>query len=379
MIYFDNGATTYPKPKCVIDGVVDTIKRIGGNPSRSSHKLSVLAGEEIYKTRECVADFIGAPTPENVVFTYNATYALNMAIKTLIREKCHVITSDIEHNSVVRPLWSLKERLGIEISEYNSDLPVVESIERLMRPDTRFIVSTLASNVTGKEIDFSLLSDVARSNSLTLIIDASQVLGHKNINISMCDCDALCAPAHKALFGIQGTGFVYFKNGLRAGEFIEGGSGTNSIESMMPENLPEAYEAGTLSTPGIVALRHGIEFVRSVGIDNIEKHLDALRVLTIEGLKDIEGVVLYDSYGGNVIFNLGNVPSYTLSGFLDRKGICTRGGLHCAPSVHKKLGTIDRGAVRLTFSVMNSAEEVKQFLKVMRMLAKAYKSNSIIY
>lgn len=379
MIYFDNGATTYPKPRCVIDGVNDTIKRIGGNPSRSSHKLSVMAGEEVYKTRECVADFIGSHSPENIVFTYNATYALNIAIKTMIREKCHVITSDIEHNSVVRPLWSLRERLGVEVSEYDSDSPLIESIERLIRPDTRFIVSTLASNVTGKEIDFSLLSNVAKSNSLALIIDASQVLGHKNVDISTCECDALCAPAHKALFGIQGTGFAYFKHRLRAGEFIEGGSGTNSIEPTMPNVLPEAYEAGTLATPGIVALRHGIEFVSSIGLDNIEKHLDSLRVLAIEGLKEIEGVVLYDSYGGNVIFNLGDIPSYALSGILDEKGICSRGGLHCAPAVHKKLGTINQGAVRLTFSVMNSDDEVRRFLKVMRIIAKEYKNKSNIY
>ena len=373
MIYFDNGATTYPKPRCVINSVYDTLSKIGGNPSRSSHKLSVMAGEEVYKTRECVANFICAPYPENVVFTYNATYALNMAIKTMIVEKCHVITSDIEHNSVVRPIQSLVDRLGVEISEYNSDLPAFESIASLIRPNTKFIVSTLSSNVTGKEIDFSFLSSIAKKYSLKLIVDASQALGHRMIDISACDCDAICAPAHKALFGIQGTGFVYFKNGMRNGEFIEGGSGTNSIEPYMPSQLPEAYEAGTLATPGIVALRRGIEFVNSIGIDNVEQHLNKLRMLTAEGLSCIEGVKLYKSYGGHIVFNIYDIPSSTISLALDKSGVCTRGGLHCAPSAHIKLGTIDQGAVRVTFSIMNTIDEVERFLMIVERIAKYYR------
>ena len=374
MIYFDNGATTYPKPRSVIHGVNECIKHIGGNPSRSSHRLSVLAGEEVYKTRECVANLMNAPSPENVVFTYNATYALNLAIKTLITEKCHVIISDIEHNSVIRPLRFLEEKLGIEISEYDSDIPIADAIVPLVRADTKFIVSTLASNVTGKEIDFSALSSVAKKYSLGLIVDASQVLGHKDINVSQCECDAICAPAHKALFGIQGTGFAYFKSNTRMGTFVEGGSGTNSIEAVMPVFLPEAYEAGTLSTPGIVALRHGIGFVNDIGIDNIDRHLNKLRQFACYGLNNIDGVILYESFGGNVIFNIGDISSNDLSGMLDKSGICTRGGLHCAPSAHIKLGTINQGAVRLTFSIMNKTDEVDRFLSIVKKIAKEYKS-----
>lgn len=371
MIYFDNGATTYPKPKSVINGVNDCIKRIGGNPSRSSHKLSVLAGEEVYKTRERVADLINADFPENVVFTYNATYALNMAIKTMICEKCHVIISDVEHNSVVRPLKVLEENLGIEVSEFNSDLPPSDAIPPLIRDDTRFIVSTLASNVTGKEINFSALSNIAKVYSLGLIIDASQIIGHKKIDVSLCHCDALCAPAHKALFGIQGTGFVYFKSSARQGNFIEGGSGTNSIELTMPTILPEAYEAGTLATPGIVALRYGIEFVQEIGIDNIDRHLNKLRIIACEGLRENENIELYESYGGNVVFNIKNKSSNVVSKILDENGICTRSGLHCAPSSHKKLGTLNQGAVRATFSIMNTQDEVARFLKAITRISRA--------
>ena len=374
MIYFDNGATTYPKPKCVINGVNSCIRHRGGNPSRSSHKLSLLAGEEVYKTREAVANLINAPLAENVVFTYNATYALNMAMKTIITEKCHVITSDIEHNSVIRPLKVLEKKIGIDISEYNSDLPIEEAIVPLIKPDTRVIVSTLASNVTGKEIDFSILSDIARKYSLKLIIDASQAAGHKMIDISKCDCDAICAPAHKALFGIQGAGFAYFKDRYRNSDFIEGGSGTNSLEPAMPMLLPEGYEAGTLGTPSIAALRYGIEFINDIGIDNIEHHLNKLRMLTAEGLRGIEGVTLYKSYGGNVIFNIRDMPSHTLAAILNENDVYTRGGLHCAPTAHIKLGTLDRGTVRVSFSIMNTADEVEHFLKIMKRISEKYKA-----
>ena len=373
MIYFDNGATTYPKPRCVINGINSCIRYRGGNPSRSSHKLSILAGEEVYKTREAVAKIINAPLPENVVFTYNATYALNMAIKTIISEKCHVIISDIEHNSVIRPLKILEKKIGIDISEYNSDISPEEAIVPLIRPDTRAIISTLASNVTGKEIDFRVLSNIAKRYSLKLIIDASQIAGHKTIDIMKCDCDAICAPGHKALFGIQGAGFAYFRDRQRQGDFIEGGSGTNSIETTMPEFLPEGYEAGTLGVPSIVALRYGIEFINDIGIENIEHHLNKLRMLSTDGLRGIDGVKVYESYGGNVIFNLCDMPSYELSGILSENDICTRGGLHCAPSAHKKLGTLDRGVVRASFSIMNSSDEIEYFLKTMRGISQKHK------
>ena len=372
MIYFDNGATTFPKPDSVIYAVEKFIREMGGNPSRSSHKLSRAAGEEVYKAREAVCKLLHFDTPENIVFTYNATYALNMAIKSMIREKCHIICSDIEHNSVIRPINSLRERLGVEYSIFDSNISPDISIPPLIRDDTRFIISTLSSNVTGKEIDMYLLSKVAKEYSLRLIMDASQSAGHKEIDISKCPCDALCAPGHKALFGIQGSGFVYFKNGLREGEFIEGGSGTNSIYPNMPIWLPEAYEAGTLGTPAIVALRHGIEFIKEIGIDNITYHLNRLRCRAFEGLKQIEGVLPYKTEGGITLFNLSGIDSNELSYLLDKKGVCVRGGLHCAPSAHRKIGTLDSGAVRLSFSIMNSEKEVDEFLSIMESIAKKH-------
>lgn len=369
MIYFDNGATTFPKPKSVILGVNTCLKKIGGNPARSSHKLSILASEEIYKTRECVAYLLNVSDPEGVVFTYNATYALNMAIKTMIRERCHVITSDLEHNSVIRPLERLKESLGVEYSLYNSDLPPEIAIPPLIRGDTRFIVSTIASNVSGKEIDLGALSRVASKYSLKLIIDASQAIGHKNIDLSATPCDAICAPAHKALFGIQGTGFAYFRNKNREGDFIEGGSGTNSIDTVMPKLLPEGYEAGTLSTVGIVALRHGIDFVTEIGINNIDYHLNKLRKLSEDGLRHNKRIILYPSFGGNLIFNLEGHTSSETTMMLDEYNICTRGGLHCAPSAHRRLGTLDTGTIRVTYSIMNTPCEVERFVDIVNKIS----------
>lgn len=372
MIYFDNAATTFPKPNSVILAVENFLYKMGGNPSRSSHKLSKIAGEEVYKARESVANLLGIDTPENVVFTYNATYALNMAIKSMIREKCHIICSDVEHNSVLRPIRSLEKRLGVEYSIFDSDISPEVAIPPLIRKDTKFIISTLSSNVTGKEIDFCALSKVAKKHSLRLIIDASQSIGHKIIDLKKCECDALCAPGHKALFGIQGAGFVYFKEGLREGDFIEGGSGTNSIDPEMPIWLPEAYEAGTLGTPAIVALRYGIEFINEIGLNNIEYHLNRLRSRAYQGLSQIKNVAAYKTSGAIALFNLINMDSNELSYLLDKKGLCVRGGLHCAPSAHKKLGSLDRGAVRLSFSIMNTEKEVDEFLMILEAISQKH-------
>lgn len=370
MIYFDNGATTYPKPKCVIDSVNRCIKKVGGNPSRSSHKLSLLASEEVYKTRECIASLLNINTPENIVFTYNATYAINLAIKTLIKEKCHVILSDVEHNAVIRPIETLKRQIGIEYDRFDSDLPPDVAIPQLIRKDTRFIISTLASNLSGKEIDFAALSSIAKKHSLKLIIDASQILGHKAIDVAKNECDALCAPGHKALFGITGTGFVYFKSNVREGDFIEGGSGSDSFNTSMPIVLPEGYEAGTLGTVGIVALRSGIEFVSEIGFNNIDHHLNKLRAILEYELNKNQYVISYPSYNGNYVFNIKDIPSNETSVLLDRYNICTRGGFHCAPWAHEKIGTTNNGSVRVSFSIMNTIREAEDFVSTINKITR---------
>lgn len=361
MIYFDNAATSFPKPKCVINALNKCVIEYCGNPGRGSHKLSIKSAEMIFSAREEVASLLGGVDAENIVFTYNATYALNFAIKSLIDKDCHVLISDFEHNSVIRPLVALKNRRKIEYSTFSTDGDIAESIRSKIRNDTVAILSSIASNVTGEEISLELLSNIARENNLLLIIDASQAVGHSEINLIKTPCDALCAPGHKALFGIQGCGFVYFKNKERKGSFIEGGSGVDSLSLEMPILLPEGYEGGTLSTPAIVSLGRGVQFVKKIGISEIKKKISDLTQYTKDILSDIPNVTLYKSENGILSFNVCNIPSSIISDKLDRYEICTRSGFHCAPSMHKKLGTIDHGTVRLSYSYFNKKREVEFF------------------
>lgn len=370
MIYLDNSATSFPKPDCVIEELNFCLKKYCGNPGRSSHSLSLRSSEAIYEAREQIAALINAPYPEQVVFTYNATYALNLAIKTHVTEKCHILTSDYEHNSVIRPLERLKQTLGICYSSFSSDGDVEANIRGSVRKDTKGIVCSIASNVTGDGISLPVISKVANELGLFLIIDASQAIGHVDIDISKAPCDVLCAPGHKALFGIQGCGFAYFKENRRRESFIEGGSGADSASLFMPELLPEAYEAGTLSTPAIVSLGRGVRFVRDVGIESIQTRLYDLAEGLTERLESIEQVTLYKSGNGILPFNIGNLPSSYVARRLDEYGIYVRGGLHCAPAIHKKIGTLDRGIVRVSFSYLNSEKQLDGVYRAIKKISK---------
>lgn len=357
MIYLDNAATSFPKPHRVISALNECLRAYCGNPGRSSHRLSLRAAEKIYEVRELVSDFIGGESPESVVFTPNATHSLNLAIKTYISGPCHVLCSDIEHNSVIRPLEKLGRTLGVEYSRFDSKSPR-ESIKSLIRPDTVGIISTVASNVAGIQIDAAELSVLAKENNLFLILDASQALGHLNVNLKATPCDVLCGPGHKGLFGIQGSGFAYFKDTVRKESYIEGGSGSESINVNMPTRLPEAYEAGTLSTPAIVSLGEGIKYLSEIGLDKVKERLDYLSYILSERLLRLPEISLLPAGNGIVSFTHKSYPSSYIVGELDKYGVCARGGLHCAPDAHKKLGTIDGGAVRLSFSYLNGERDI---------------------
>lgn len=369
MVYLDNAATSFPKPKCVIRDINSCLKKYCGNPGRSSHKLSIMASEAIYTVREAVAEHLKISDPENVVFTYNATYALNLAIKTFVTKKCHILTSDFEHNSVIRPLEALKNKLGIEYSAFSTEGDVEKSILDSIRNDTIGIVASIASNVTGDRIPLKILSKIAAENNLFLIIDASQAIGHTKIDLRETPCDVLCAPAHKALFGIQGCGFAVFKDKIIRDTFIEGGSGSDSKNPLMPLLLPERYEAGTLSTPAIVSLGSGLKYISNIGIENIEAKLFNLTDILLERLKTIKNVSIYGSGCGILSFNFGKYPSSLISDTLDKYGVYTRGGLHCAPSIHRKLGTLEQGAVRISLSYLNTQSDIDRFYRVMKRIA----------
>lgn len=365
MIYLDNAATSFPKPKSVIKEVSDCLNKYCGNPGRGSHALALAAADKIFDTRVSVAELLGYAKCENVIFAPNATYALNLVIKGLISKKCHCIVSDLEHNSVLRPLYKCINKFGGEISVFNTDLPLRESIAPLIRADTGLIICTLCSNVTGKSLDIRELSEIARENNLKLVIDASQYLGHRNLNLKDLYFTALCCAGHKGLFGIQGSAFTVINDTDLMDTLCEGGSGIDSFAHDMPIWLPERYEAGTLSTPSIASLYAGISFINQVGIGNIEKHLTYLTALLTDELSKINAITLYGAENGIISFNLGSYNSSLISDILDKSGVATRSGFHCAPLVHEKLGTTERGAVRVSLSYFNTPKDVYTLTRIL--------------
>ena len=360
MIYLDNAATSYPKPRTVIRETINCIKKYCANSGRSSHKLAIRTSEEIYGTRSAVCDFLSYDKPENVCFTSNATYALNIAIKTLITAPCHILISDIEHNSVLRPVQKLKETLNVEYSCFSTDGDIEANIKSQLKSNTLAIICNLMSNVTGEELPLAILSKIAKNHGLILIVDASQLLGHNAVNLSDNPCDALCAPGHKGLYGIQGCGFVVFGKKVPRETLIEGGSGTESLRLSMPHFSPERFEAGTLPTPSIVALHAGIEFVKNHGIENVKEKIDSLTQIFKERLAAIKDIECFGGKNGIISFRIRNLPASYVADELDRFNIYTRSGLHCAPLIHKKLGTLDSGLVRISLSLLTKESYADQ-------------------
>lgn len=366
MIYLDNAATTFPKPESVIKKTEECIIKYCSNSGRSSHALAIKTSEEIFYTRERLAEFLYLDNPENICFTLNATYALNMAIKCFITEKHHVLISDVEHNAIVRPLNKLKSEIGIEYSSFSTDGDIFANIKNALKPDTKTIISTLCSNVTGAEISLEILSKISREYGLILIVDASQIIGHKKINLQKNPCDALCAPVHKGLFGIQGAGFSVFPKNPPLKTLIEGGSGNDSLNTMMPKDLPEKFEAGTLPSPSIVSLGAGIDFINDIGIETISKRLEYMTNVFYEELQKINGIKIYAAENGIISFAKEGLSSSALSNFLNDYGICTRSGLHCAPMAHFKLGTFKNGLTRVSLSFFNNEDDALYLSRALR-------------
>lgn len=297
------------------------------------------------------------PYPERICFTQNATVALNTAIKGLIREPCHIIISDLEHNSVIRPLYKRTSELGGKFSVFSTVGNIEENIVKEIRPDTKFIISTLQSNVTGELIDAKILSNIAKRHNLGLIIDASQYAGHFNLDLSELYFDAICMPGHKALFGIAGSG-VLILGEKRFDTLFEGGSGSESYNKLMPQEPPERYEAGTVSTPAIVSLLSGVEFIQNYGLVEIEKKIHALTDRVNDVLSSLPFIKIYGANNGIVSFDYRGFGSENIAEKLNEYGICVRGGIHCAPLIHKRLCTENTGLVRVSFSVFNSFSHI---------------------
>ncbi len=364
MIYLDNAATTFPKPEQVYKAAERSMRTKGGNPGRSGHALSASAMEEVYACREKIARFFGG-VPENAVFTLNATYALNMAINSLYRGG-EVIISNIDHNAALRPVNAVtggRYRIFDGIGSRDS---VLASFMSKLTPRTALAVCNHVSNLCGVTLPVDEIGKICRARGIRLIVDVSQSAGIKSIDIKKMQADAICAPAHKGLYGIMGCGFVLFSDKYRESadmlsEFVRGGNGVNSYEPTMPDFLPERFEAGTLPVPAISALSAGISEIERIGVMSIEKQEERLSRLLKNELMSIGGVKVYkpELGGGTVLFNVDGMTPEEVTEQLDSAGICVRGGLHCCPLGHKALNTGKNGAVRASFSIFNTERDVR--------------------
>lgn len=370
MIYFDNAATTFPKPDCIKKAAILAISKYGGNPGRSGHKYSIKAAEKVYEVRQLAADFFGA-NPENVVFTLNCTHSLNLAIKGILKKGDHVIISCLEHNSVARPVHALlKNGITYSVADVSdNDIVTLKNFENLITPQTKAIVCTIASNVTGQILPFKGISKLCQKYHICFIADGAQACGVIPVKLSD-GINILCCPGHKGLYGTTGTGLLITDGQFPINAVFEGGTGATSDELEQTPFLPEKLECGTVNTVGIVCLGKGIEFINRLSISYIHRYEEKLCNYFIREIKKIEGFKIYRNYNANyapiVSFSYEKLPSPELSQLLSDYGFALRGGLHCATLTHNFLGTISCGTVRFSPSVFNTQHEVYELVRILK-------------
>lgn len=372
MINFDNAATTYPKPLTVRRAAADAITYLGGNAGRGGHQLAMRTSEAYYNARETAADFFGAE-PENTVFTLNCTHALNMAIQGVMAEGGHMIISSMEHNSAARPAVALamKKQITLSVAEVFADNErTIESFRRLIRSDTRAVVCTLASNVTGQLLPYREIGELCRVHDICFIADGAQVCGIYDIKLSH-GINMLCTAGHKGLYGITGTGLLITDGKYPISPIIQGGTGSSSLSLFQPELLPDSLESGTPNIIGAVTVGEGIRFIKSRGTDNIRAHEERLCRRFMAELSPLEGITVYRSqeaeYAPIVSFNVRGVSSEEAAEILSEKGFCLRAGYHCAALAHATLGT-KGGTVRFAPSVFNTEAEVLKLVYYVKIL-----------
>lgn len=376
MIYLDNAATTLHKPPQVVKAVADALQSMG-NSARGTHAGSMAASHTVYDTRVKLAKLFGCPRADRVAFTANVTEALNIAVNGLIGRGDHVITTDCEHNSVLRPLYRLADEQGVEVSFVPADRQGnlnYDDFEALMQPHTRAIVCTHASNLTGNLTDLARVSAVAKAHDVLLIVDAAQTAGAYPIDMAALGIDVLCFTGHKGLMGPQGTGGLCVREGLTLRHWKVGGSGVQSYSRTHPTQMPTCLEAGTLNGHGIAGLSAALDFIAEVGVDAIHDRETALMHRFYEGVKEVPGITVYGDFSRQrmaiVTLNIGDYESGAVSDALSEEyGIATRPGAHCAPRMHQALGTEQQGAVRFSFSWFNTEQEIDAAIQAVRELA----------
>ena len=376
-IYFDNAATSSPKPPEVLERVSAALTEFNANPGRSGHFVALSAAREVLSARERLASLMNAGEETNIAFAFNCTDALNLAIKGALRYGDHVITTQLEHNSVLRPINALaaRGRISLSIVSPRADGFVdPEDIRASIRKNTRLIAVTHASNVTGAIQPVAAIGELARREGILYLIDGAQAIGATPVNVRALSCDLYAFPGHKSLLGPMGTGGLYIRPGVVLRTLREGGTGTNSESMLQPDERPERYESGTLNLPGIAGLGAGCAFVAK-RVSAIMSHERELTGALYEGLSAIRGAEIYSpreeaARAGIVSFNLPGMTSSDVADRLGRMGIAVRGGLHCAPGAHRFLGTLRRGAVRASVGYANTFEEVDAFLNAVNAIVR---------
>lgn len=371
MIYLDNAATSWPKPKATAEAVRVAIEETGGNPGRSGHMFSLQAGRVVEQGRTLLARLFHTADPNRIVFTMNATDALNLAINGMLQPGDHVITSRMEHNSVTRPL-EYHRRCGVEITKLETD-PVngvsPDTLRKAFQKNTKLVVMTHASNVTGTRNPISEIAQICRENDVPLLIDASQSAGVVDIDVEKNGIDLFAFPGHKSLFGPTGTGGLYVRPGVNLRPVRVGGTGIRSEDPLQPEEMPYLYEAGTQNVPGIAGLAAGVRFILVEGISAIAEHEMNLMKELLENLSSMKKVRIYGSKDLKnrvpvVSFNIDGMDCADVAMILDSSfGIAVRAGLHCAPDTHRMLGTFQQGGtIRVSPGYFNQPDEIHRFL-----------------
>lgn len=378
MIYFDNAATSFPKPEVVCNSTLEVMREYGANPGRAGHKLALRAGRGLYETRDILSRIFNIKNPMNLIFTYNCTDSLNLGIKGLLKKGDHVITTSMEHNSVLRPLKHL-EREGVEVTIINGDTKGrIDSldIEKNIRENTKMIIMTHISNITGTIMPVKKVGEIAKKHGIIYMVDGAQSAGVYDIDVEDMNIDLLAFPGHKGLLGPQGTGGLYVRDGIQLKELKEGGTGSSSDSLYQPDIMPDKYESGTPNAPGIIGLGNGVNYILEKGISNIREHEEKLTSYFIEELLKIDGVKIYGpldikEQAPVVSINIRDEDSSEISYILDEEyDIAVRSGLHCAPLAHKTIGTFKQGVIRFSFGVFNTYEEIELGIRAIKEISK---------
>ena len=375
-IYFDQASSSFPKPAVVADAVYEAISNNGISINRSSNRYSYQLESNIYDTRELINEFFNGYGVSNIAFTKNITESLNIIIKGLLKSGDHVIISPLEHNAVLRPLHYMT-KFGVEYSIFDCDSEGtidLASIERLIKPNTRAIITTHASNVSGTILPITEIGMICKAHNLLFIVDSAQTAGVLPIDMKAMNIDILCFTGHKSLLGPQGIGGFLLRKGLQKSiiPLIHGGTGSISFSESMPEFMPDRFEAGTQNTPAILGLSAGLKWLKDKGIENIYNHEKKLCEAFLNGANNINSIKIVSKKTTENRLGLVSIASKDdialLAQKLEEKGIITRVGLHCAPLAHKNLFTYPQGTIRFSFGYFNTLDEVETVIKALEEL-----------